>query len=165
MKKFFVALMAICTVGITLSHAQKMEKDMSLVNIGLGFLPGVGVNVSYDYGLVDKWGPGVFTIGGFVGFSNWGRNISGMGDYRQTRWAISPRATYRYAINPDFEVYGAVMTGLYFNTYSKYRDNSTGLFWGTTAGCRYSFMKNMSVFAEIGYNDVAALNGGISISF
>ncbi len=165
MKKFFVILIALCVIGMATSHAQEMKKGMSLANIGLGFVPGVGLNFSYDYGLIDTWGPGIFTIGGFIGFANWGKTYSGFGDYRVNQFAFAPRATYRYAINKSFEVYATAMLGAYFESYSKYDfDNGSGVFFGTTAGCRYTFSNNLSVFGEIGYN-ISYLNGGLSISF
>lgn len=165
MKKFFVVLVAICTIGIGMSHAQEMKKGMSLFNVGLGFVPGWGLNVSYDYGIVDKWGPGIFTVGGFVGFSNWGESVY-TSDYRATEFVFAPRATYRYAINNSFEVYATAMLGAYYikDSYETYDNDHTGVYFGTTAGCRYSFTKNLSVFAEIGYN-VTYLNGGLSFAF
>ena len=167
MKKVLMILFVACTIGVSLGSAQKMTKGTSLVNVGLGVVPGVGVNVSYDYGLVDTWGPGIFTIGGFIGYQNWGdsyyyRNVGS--DYRVNEFAFAPRATYRYAINNSFEVYGAVAMGFRIESYSKYLDNETDFYMSTTAGCRYTFTKNISVFAEVGWN-LAYLNGGISFAF
>ncbi len=160
MKKLLVVLTLVCTTGIGMAHAQEMKKGMSLANFGLGFVPGVGVNVSYDYGLVDTWGPGIFTIGGFIGFDNWAYNS----DIRGTEWFFAPRATYRYAVNKSFEVYATAMLGAAFTTYSKSKGNVSGVAFGTTGGCRYSFSRNLSVFAEVGWN-VSILNGGLSVSF
>ena len=165
MKRFFIALMAVCTIGISASHAQEMKKGTSLFNVGLGFFPGVGVNVSYDYGLVNNWGPGIFTVGGYVGFANWGKTYTGNLDYRVNSFAFSPRATYRYSINKSFEVYGAAMLGAVVYSYSKYVNNESKVFVATTAGCRYSFSRNMAVFAEVGYNELSYVNGGLSFLF
>jgi hypothetical protein len=166
MKRVFIVLVAICTIGISVSHAQEMKKGMSLFNVGLGFVPGIGVNASYDFGLVDKWGPGIFTIGGYVGYETWGKTYSGFGDYRVNAFAFAPRATYRYAINKSFEVYGASMLGAIVYSYSKdYNDDSGNVFFTVVAGCRYSFSNSMAVFAEVGYNDLSYLNGGLSFAF
>ncbi len=164
MKRFFVVLMVMCTVGISMSHAQEMKKGMSLFNAGLGFVPGIGFNLSYDYGLVDKWGPGIFTIGGFVGYENWGKSHSGY-DYRANAFVFAPRATYRYAINKSFEVYGASMLGAIVYSYSKdFNNKASDVYFAIVAGCRYSFSPNISVFAEVGYN-ISYLNGGLSFAF
>jgi hypothetical protein len=169
MKRFFVVFAVLCTIGSGLSHAQEMKKGMSLFNAGLGFVPGVAINASYDYGLIDDWGPGIFTIGGFAGLGTWSRTWANSYDYRENTLAFAPRATYRYAIDKSFEVYGAAMLGALIHSYSKTLPNGTngksGVFFGSVAGCRYTFSGNVSVFAEIGYNDIAMLNGGLSFSF
>ena len=160
MKKFFVVLMLACCAGSAALHAQEMRKGMNLGNVGVGFVDGIGLNASYDYGLVDTWGPGVFTVGGFVGFDTWSYNR----DIRRTEFYFAPRATYRYAINRSFEVYGAAMLGSYIVSYSEQKDNSYRAVLFVTGGCRYSFTRNLSVFAELGFN-VSILNGGLSFSF
>ena len=163
MKRFFIALVVVSTLCIGVTDAQQMQKGMSLFNVGLGLAPGVGVNVSYDYGLIDAWGPGIFTVGGYVGYQNyktWTDNL----DYRANALFFTPRATYRYAINKSFEVFGTAMLGAVFYSYSKYKDGRSDVRFSTTAGCRYSFTPDISVFAEVGYN-IAYLNGGLSFSF
>lgn len=160
MKKGVIFLLIVCFAGTTMSYAQKMEKGMSLGNIGLGLVPGIGLNASFDYGLVDTWGPGIFTIGGFIGFDNYRYNS----EIRGTQFLFTPRATYRYAINNEFEVYGTVMIGASFTAYSDIKPNASTPYFATTAGCRYSFAENLAVFGEIGYN-ISFLNGGLSITF
>ena len=165
MKRIFVFIFVVGLIGTSAAHAQKMRNGMSLFNVGIGLVPGVGLNASYDYGLINTWGPGVFTVGGFVGFQNWGKtHPDHHSDYRTTVFAFSPRATYRYAINDSFEVYGTVMLGALIHTYSKHFDNATDVYFATTVGCRFTFARNVSVFAEMGYN-IAILNGGLSFSF
>ena len=160
MKRFFIALMTICIIGIGTSHAQEMKKGTSLFNVGLGFINGWGLNASYDYGLVDSWGPGVFTIGGYVGFDNWSYNT----DVRATEFGFAPRATYRYSINKSFEVYGAAMLGAHVTNYTTSKANISGIIFAATAGCRYSFARNIAVFAEVGYS-ISLINGGLSFLF
>jgi len=168
MKRFFVVLAVICMIGSSLSHAQEMKKGMSLFNAGLGFLPGIGINASYDHGLVDSWGPGIFTVGGYVGFGTWGKAYptkSYHSDYRVNAFAFAPRATYRYAIDRSFEVYGAAMFGVVVYSYSRHYSHGSDVFLGIIAGCRYTFSQNVSVFGEIGFNNVSHLSGGLSFAF
>lgn len=165
MKRLFMSLAVICAISVNMSQAQQMKKGMSLFNAGLGFVPGWGLNASYDYGLINTWGPGIFTIGGYAGFANWGKTYTGHENYRANAFAFAPRATYRYAINPAFEVYGTAMLGAVMNSYSKHYSNTNNVFFSTTAGCRYSFGSNIAVFAEIGFNEISYLNGGLSYSF
>ena len=165
MKRFFIVLAVVSTVGIHVAHAQEMQKGMGLFNAGLGLLPGVGLNACFDYGIVDTWGPGIFTAGGYVGWANWGYTYTYDSDYRVNAFAFAPRATYRYAIDKKFEVYGAVMLGVVHRSYTKYKDSKTRPFYATTAGCRYTFAGNISVFAEAGFNEISFLNGGLCFSF
>ena len=168
MKKILIVLAVICTIGFNESHAQEMKKGMSLFNVGLGLVPGFGLNVSYDYGLIDAWGPGIFTIGCYAGFSNWGKTYPAKPhhvDYSVNAFAFAPRATYRYAINKVFEVYGTAYIGAMTEFHSTYYDNRSVPFFAITAGCRYSFGSNIAVFAEIGYLYMSFLNGGLSFSF
>ena len=160
MKKFFLTFIILSVLGISTLQAQEMTKGMSLGNISLGLIPGIGLGGSYDYGLIDTWGPGIFTIGASIGFNNYSKNS----EVRGTHWSFAPRATYRYAISRTFEVYGVAMIGAWFTTYSKYEGNDSSPFFGISAGCRYTFMDNLSLFGEIGYN-VSFLNGGLSIAF
>ena len=169
MKRFFIVLAVVSTLGVAAIQAQEMQKGMSLFNVGIGFVPGWGINASYELGVIDTWGPGIFTVGGYVGYANWGAThklLTGhKDDYRVNAMAFSPRATYRYAINRSFEVYGTVMLGVVHRSYSKYEDNKTRPYYATIVGCRYTFAGNISVFAETGLNEISFLNGGLCFSF
>ena len=170
MKRFLIvlAVLLISMFGCNLANAQHMKKGMNQFNAGLGVAPGVGVNASYDYGLVNDWGPGIFTIGGYVGFGTWGRTYRGLShpaNYRTTAFAFAPRATYRYAIDPLFEICGTAMLGAVVYSYSDYVHNETRPFFAITGGIRYLFSTNVSLFAEVGFNEISFLNVGLSFSF
>ena len=165
MKRFFIVLAIVSTMSVNAMYAQEMQKGMSLVNVGLGFVPGWGLNASYDYGIVDTWGPGIFTVGGYIGFGSWGKKYTGHANYRDNAFAFAPRATYRYAINKSFEVYGTAMLGVVVHSYSNYYNNENNAYFATTVGCRYTFSGNISVFSEIGFNEISFLNGGLCFSF
>ena len=171
MKNLFFILSFICAMNVSALQAQEMKKGMSLFNTGLGLVPGWGINTGYDYGLVDTWGPGIFTIGGYVGYGSWRKsyktkpaNIHPV-EYRVNVFAFAPRVTYRYAVNSSFEVYGAMMVGAIAYSYSKFYDNKNDNFFAIALGCRYSFRSNFAVFAETGNCETSYLNGGISYSF
>jgi hypothetical protein len=175
MRKLMILLAVVSVMNMGAMHAQEMRNGMGLLNIGVGLLPGVGFNISYDYGLVDTWGPGVFTVGGYVGYGNWGASYRAKPhyiDYRVNAFAFAPRATYRYAVARSFEVYGAAMLGAMMrfnsNAYYEHSNNkrsSGSVFSAVSVGCRYTFADNISVFGEMGYNDVSYLSGGLSFSF
>jgi hypothetical protein len=166
MKKGFIMLMAVCGLSVGMLHAQEMAKGDNLFSAGIGLVSGWGLNASYDYGIVDTWGPGLVTIGGHVGFSRWGHSVLGY-NYHISQFALAPRATYRYQIDNKFEVYGVLMLGMVMvQDKDAYRNNysHTDALFGIRAGGRYMFQPNMSLFAELGYG-VTWLNCGLSFAF
>jgi len=165
MKRYLIALAVLCTISISVSYAQELTKGGNLLNVGVGVEPGFGFNVSYDYGLVDTWGPGIFTIGGFAGLQSRKLTKSGFVDYRTNHIALAVRCSYRYQISDSFEVFGVAMTGFGSHSYSKHFDNENKAFWAVPiVGCRYTFASNISVFGEVGWS-LSWLNGGLSFSF
>lgn len=158
----------IIAAGLFNVSAQQIKKDVGLLNIGIGLVPGIGANFGYDYGLVDTWGPGIFTVGGLVGINTWSNsyrytNANGH-KYRQTMIAIAPRATYRYVFdNQPFEVYGTVVLGLAINTYNRYYSTFLSFLGGASVGGRYFIDDNFSLFVEVGYTSTV-LSAGISFT-
>ncbi|MDR2847736.1 MAG: hypothetical protein LBV39_01390 [Bacteroidales bacterium] len=166
MKKVF--LLVVCLGCAAVSYAQSsLSKGSSLVNVGVGVVPGFGGNASYDYGLIDHWGPGLFTVGGYFSTSVRNKNY-GFGKYevthKETKLFFAPRASYRYSINPKFEIFGSMMIGLL--VINSHEDVDQKAAFGLMAGCRYFFTNSFGVFAEGGANiDATCLNGGICFSF
>jgi len=158
----------ICVTSINVSQAQEMEKGMSLFNVGFGFVPGWGINASYDFGLIDSWGSGIFTIGGYVGYGSWWKRYSiskRRYHIKEIALAFAPRVTYRYSIEPSFEIFGTLMFGAAVFSYSELFDNMNKSYFATTAGCRYSFSSNFAAFVEIGYSETSFMNVGLCFSF
>lgn len=167
MKKLIFCFVVVL-LTINCATAQRMQKNDGLINIGLGVGPGVGVSASYDYGLVDSWGPGIFTIGGIAGINNRGDRIHNyMHDgekYRETIFSLAPRVSYRYAFDDEpFEVYLTAMLGVSYHAYSRFYSNNFSLFGGAAVGGRFFATQNLSVFAELGYT-TSIVTMGISIA-
>ncbi|MDR1667210.1 MAG: hypothetical protein LBS03_05920 [Bacteroidales bacterium] len=162
-KKLFVLLL-VFSGNMSIVHAQpSLSKGSGLVNVGVGVVPGVGGNVSYDYGLIDYWGPGLFTVGGYLSVSAYDKRYEGI-DRRDRNYFLSPRATYRYSVNSRFEVFGSVMIGLLItdDNYGYPLDISLGIM----AGCRFFVTDNVGFFAEGGVNiRSTCFNGGLTIAF
>lgn len=170
-------LMVVLLLGLANSYAaaQEMEEGTNLLSLGIGGVPGIGANLSYDYGLVEGWGPGIFTIGAFAGGDSQTETYKNGGiTYTHMKWFFAPRITYRYTIAPKWEVYGAAMLGIalerfdYNNHFLPVEDyrrpDENHLDFGLAAGGRYCISDKFSVFTEIGYN-VSYLNLGISFEF
>ena len=144
MKRLFFSALILCVLGIGAVQAQNLNKGSGLLSLGTGFFNGFSVNASYDFGLIDEWGPGIFTVGGFVGYVEHNLNHT----YKGKNFALTPRATYRYAVDEFWEVYGTFMWGLLVGDYNS-------IFMASTIGARFNITKNFSLFAEMGptYNN------------
>jgi hypothetical protein len=158
----------------SLQAQQEVAKGNSILNLGIGAVSGFGGNVSFDYGVIDHWGPGIFTVGGYFGASarTWKHEgIGGVlfyGEETLTSMMIAARATYRYSVTRQFEAYGVIMPGVLvkLRKYTGNFENTSDILpdVGVLAGCRYLFSDKVSVFAEAGYN-VLCLNAGLSFTF
>lgn len=173
MKRKYYLLLAAFLAFATFANAQPFSKGTKQVNVGLGVLPGWGVHVSGDYGLIDTWGPGIFTVGAYVGYAQGAnetfRNISGYShDYRENNVAALARATYRYSFTDKFEVYGGAMFGPVFHSYKagSYKSSGTSFIFTPTLGVRYSLSSSISIYGESNFNwGTNYLNGGIAFQF
>ena len=168
MKNLFIILLFICAINVSALQAQEMEKGMSLFNVGFGFIPGWGLNASYEYGVIDTWGPGTISIGGYVGYGKWWKRYS----ISKTKYHINesaltfaPRITYRFSTDPSFEIFGAIMFGAAVFSYSEAFDNTYSSYFATTVGCRYSFSDHFAAFAEIGNTETSNMIVGLCFSF
>ncbi|MBP5474543.1 MAG: hypothetical protein J6X92_07300, partial [Bacteroidales bacterium] len=143
--------------------------------VQMGFVPGVGLNVSGDYVLENGWWKGHFTVGGYAGFKvrdctdiiKQGEYIESF-DYINTNFAFMPRATYGLNITDDFEVHAGVMTGFAVKSYNTNLKNTEVVFCGGPfVGCKFFFTEGVGLTAEMAYcNDLAPLlNAGLTFKF
>lgn len=173
------------------ASAQPFERGTNMVNLGIGLgsnLGGLGsgrpaISASYERGVWDIGGPGVISLGGYVG--NTGYKYDGIfsGSYGYTqKWnytIVGVRGAYHYngfTDVPQLDLYGGVMLSYNVVSYS-YKDNSGGSIPGTAPnaygsgtgfsgfiGGRWMFADKFGAFAELGYG-ISTLNIGLSIKF
>ena len=167
MKRFGKFVMIAALAMVSYSASAELEPQWSkgtiITNAGVGVSP-FGVTASVDYVLVDEWWKGHFTVGGEFDFS--------VPYKHETAIGFTPRATYGLNITPEFEVHATVATGLGMHSW-KYWDGEKDvkksdlfIMWEDFVGCRYFFMDNMAVYAEVGYAGwFPALRAGISFKF
>ena len=167
MKRFGKILMVAALAMVSYSASAELEpqwsKGTAVVNAGVGVDP-FGATVSLDYVLVDEWWKGHFTVGGEFDFS--------VPYKHETAICFTPRATYGLNITPEFEVHVTATTGVgirswkYWDGEKDVKTSDTYVVWGGYAGCRYFFMDNLGVFAEVGGAWLfPALRAGISFKF
>lgn len=174
MKKLAFILIAFLTLAIG-NKAKAIEDPFPVGTfIGsahVGLLPGIGVNITGDYVLVDWWWKGHFTVGGYAGYNHIG--IFSKSDQKYSNFAILPRATYGLNITDDFEVHAGVLAGIGYRgyTYSDsngqlHRDHQLIPDIGGVAGVRYRLQGNFYVAGELNYTaTMSYFNVGVSFVF
>lgn len=181
MKKIVVLFFAFILVNSSYGQGNfSLGNNVASVGIGLGSSLGAfgsstsspGISLQYERGMWDVGGPGVISLGGFVGFKSYKYN-----NVYQQKWkytVIGLRSAYHYngIESSDFDVYGGAM--LSYNNLS-YSDNfpygySSNGTWNSYisltlyVGGRYYFAPNVAAFAELGYG-IAYLNIGAAFKF
>lgn len=176
MKKLLL-LLTLAFFSTSFLAAQEFNKGTNVINAGIGFggyynlyrAPSASpsFSASYERGIWEVGGPGVVSLGGYLGFKTYKYD----NDDRWNYTIIGVRGAYHYnGLEVDnLDVYGGVMAS--YNILS-YDDNTYGGFGdygsrpsGTVfVGGRWYFTENFGVFAEVGYG-VAYLTTGASFRF
>jgi len=183
MKKLLL-LVTISALVFT-ARAQEFQKGTNIISAGVGLGSSIlsysgasqtpALSLQYERGVWDVGGPGVISLGGYVGYKGYSYSAT---DYSE-KWhytVLGVRSAYHYnGLNVDkLDLYGGVMLSYNILSYS-YSDNlgynvSDNGSYGSTVGlslyvgARYFFTDNLAVLAEFGYG-VAYLNVGIAAKF
>jgi hypothetical protein len=184
-------LMLVAVTGLVLSvHAQEFVKGTNIVSAGIGLGSSIlsysgasqtpALSLQYERGVWDIGGPGVVSLGGYIGYkgySNSGKAGSYSYDQKWHYTVVGIRSAYHYnGLNADkLDVYGGAMLSYNHLSYS-YSDNGgggsvtgsgsygSGVGLSLYIGGRYFFTDNIAALVELGYG-VAYLNIGIAIKF
>lgn len=174
MLKRFVSILVVCFCVSFTAVAQPFEYGTNVVsggiglggNFGLGRYAGSpGLSVQFEHGLVDVPGPGVVSVGGYLGTKGYRYHHNAFGYWYKENWRytiLGVRSAYHYNGHdiPELDLYGGAMISYNVLTY-KYRDNDpfldyTGRYnnrlgFSLYAGGRYFFTPNVAGFGELGY--------------
>ena len=148
MKKIFILALFTTLTVFSCFKAQAIDPPFSqgtiIANANIGFLPGIGVNASGEYVLVDYWWQGHFAVGGYAGY-----NIRTFKNGDNRHWysctSVMPRVSYGINITEDFETHAGMMMGFCYRTTSWHT-----LDWDEM-DFRASFMFEMAGFAGARY--------------
>ncbi|MCD8538647.1 MAG: hypothetical protein LRY55_01985 [Leadbetterella sp.] len=154
-----------------------------MVNAGLGFggifdddfygNPSPMLSASFEHGLWDIAGPGVISLGGYLGFQ--GHKDYDYGSSERWRYTVvGVRGNYHYnglKQVPKLDLYAGTMISYNFLRYSytdsygkRYKSRSNG--WGSGlgltayAGGRWFFNEKFAGYVELGYGVTAISLGG-----
>ncbi|MDA3614549.1 hypothetical protein [Polluticaenibacter yanchengensis] len=176
MKKGLTFLTLLLATSVATVKAQVVEKGTNMINAGIGIGGNYGgwsntssipqISASFERGMWEIGGPGVITLGGYIGHKGYKIKDS---DYKWSWTTIGARAAYHFN-GFDIEkldVYGGTMLG--YNIYSSSYDTygGSGLSLSGFIGGRWMFANNIGVYAEIGgggYN-FSVLNAGVTFKF
>ena len=176
MRKLIFILVAIFMS--TVASAQSFRKGTTTANVGIGLGTGLGglgksrpaISASFDHGVWETGGPGVISIGGYVG--NTGYKYSDLGYTAKWNYVVvGARGAYHYngfTSAPKLDVYGGAMLAYNIVKYSSDGDDmslsnnySSGIGLSGFLGSRWFFSENMGGYAELGFG-VSVLNIGIT---
>lgn len=181
MKRIIAFLIVLFAFNSAMAQGKfEVGSNVASVGIGLGSSLGVyggstsspGISLQYERGMWDVGGPGVVSLGGYLGFKSFKYNNIYEQKWRYT--VIGLRSAYHYngLDVPELDVYGGAM--LSYNSLS-YSDNFPANYlvngtWDSYisltlyVGGRYYLADNLAVFAELGYG-IAYLNIGAALKF
>lgn len=188
--KRFIVLAFIITGFAAAGSAQSFKEGTNIISGGIGLGSTLGsytyssqtpaLSVQYERGVWEMDGPGIISLGGYIGLKGYKYSGSSAGYQYSEKWnytIIGVRSAYHYTglKNGKIDVYGGVMLS-YNNLSYKYSDNITNSSYSSAgsygsamgfslyAGGCYYFASNLAAFAELGYG-VSFLNLGIGYKF
>ncbi|MDX1364542.1 hypothetical protein [Arenibacter latericius] len=173
MKKSFVYVV-IALFITSFANGQEFKQGTSVINVGFGLGGSYNtveslsqrpsISASYEYGMWDVPGPGVVSLGGYLGHKSYKFDNNDKWNYT----ILGVRGAYHYngLEIDDLDVYGGAMLSYnmlsYDNTY--YAAGTYGNELGISAfiGGRWYFTDNFGAYAELGFG-VANLSIGVAL--
>lgn len=165
----------------TFSYAQQFQKGTTVVNAGIGLgtaLGGLGkarpaISLSLDRGVWPVGGPGVISLGGYLGNTGY-KYSSGGYTAKWNYFIVGARGAYHYngfSSVPKLDLYGGAMLGYNIVNYSSDGNDvdisnsyGSGIGFSGFLGGRWFFTERIGAYAELGYG-VSVLNAGLAIKF
>jgi len=162
-------------------NAQPFQKGTTAANAGIGLgtaLGGLGkarpaISVSVDHGFWDIGGPGVISLGGYLGNTGYKYTDAGY----TAKWnyiVVGARGAYHYngfTDLPNLDVYGGAMLAYNIVKYKTEgggadlsNNYGSGIGLSGFLGGRWFFTDNIGAYAELGYG-VSVLAIGVTFKF
>jgi hypothetical protein len=181
------ALLLFCMLSIVTVKAQTYQAGNNVISAGLGLGSSIGngytygsqspgFSLQYERGIWEA-GPGVISLGGYLGFKGYSASGSQGGYTYDDKWnytIIGARGAYHFTGVPveNLDLYAGLMLSydnLSFSTSTNIPGGLPGSYSSAFeltpfVGAKYYFAGNLGGFAELGYG-VAFLNIGLSYKF
>ncbi|MFD2726142.1 hypothetical protein [Hyunsoonleella rubra] len=176
MKKLFLGITFV-VYSIFSMGAQGFVQGTNAINVGVGFGGDYGFyssatvspvfSVSYDRGIWEIPGPGVISLGGYVGHRTF--KYRSTSEYKLSQTAIGVRPAYHYngfEID-ELDLYAGFLVGYYFYSDSNggnFRSPSNRVDHSGFIGARWFFTEFIAAFVEAGYG-ISNISGGVCFKF
>ncbi len=176
MKKI-TAILSILLLSTAFIHAQEFDSGSNVISANIGFgasydtfaaSQNPGYSINYERGIWELPGPGVVSLGGYLGTKSYDYDFILDDDDDQWRYTIiGVRGAYHYTgLNVDhLDVYGGVMLSYSILSFD---GNTSGLNsradGSVFVGGRWYFLENLAANVEMGYG-VSFLSIGLSFRF
>jgi hypothetical protein len=182
---FSVLLLVISVISTINAKAQTYQVGTNVVSFGVGLGSSIagytygsqtpGISLQYERGVWEA-GPGVISLGGYIGFKGYKYSYTSPGESYTEKWnytIVGARGAYHFTglDVENLDVYGGLMLAYDDLNYSSsgsggFSSTNYGSDLSLTAfvGAKYFFAGDLGAFAELGYG-VAFLNVGLSYKF
>lgn len=170
-KTILLLTAALCMTAVV--KAQEFEVGTNAINVGIGFggyyyggdlsNQSPVFSASYERGVWDVPGPGVVSLGGYLGYKRFNYDDDFFGnDYSWSYTTIGFRGAYHYTgfDIDNLDVYGGAMVSFRIYGGDDYRDYSSRPGAGAFVGGRWYFTDSFAGFAEAGYGAAYFTIGG-----
>lgn len=176
MKKILllVAAASVLLLHPSFTSGQTFREGDNIVSAGLGFGSSYGglgagsespaIIVHYEHGNWSVGGPGVISIGGFLGYKSYSYDYLQYYSQSVSYTVLGVRSAYHYSglDNKDWDVYGGAMISYNIASYSytsydarydnyNYDDADSQFRFSLFLGGRYYVTEKVALFAELGY--------------
>lgn len=180
MKRLFLPLICLLAALCATTQAYAVEPSTSrgtfVGGTHLTLWPGIGLDLTGDYVLIDDCWVGHFAVGAYIG-ANYNRiEYNNYDNTQESHLSILPRVTYGINFTDLFEMHTGLFLGPTFRDYSYaiqsasatgigYHANDTQASFGVLLGGRYWFLDNLAFAGEFMYDVTYGFTAGVGIAF
>ncbi|MBQ9201909.1 MAG: hypothetical protein IJ154_06030 [Bacteroidales bacterium] len=185
MKRLLIPLTCLLAVLCFQPRANAVEPSTSrgtfVGGTHLTLWPGIGLDMTGDYVLVDDCWIGHFAVGAYLGANYNKIEYNNYENMQESHLSILPRVTYGINFTDLFEAHTGLFLGPTFRDYSyvvrtsdnlgpattgiSNHENDTQASFGILLGGRYWFLDNLALAGEFLYDVTYGITAGVGIAF